>query len=102
MHSKALSTVSKSPVAGPPRLENSHPCKEKVPLAEWPEMSGDAMSKSTIKKMRDDAGATTAEYSVCTGAAVGFAGILFKFLTSSGGQHLVKTVFDHVLDILPF
>jgi len=51
---------------------------------------------------RDEAGATTAEYAVCTGAGVGFAGLLFKFLTSDAGQHIIKTVFDHVLKILPF
>jgi hypothetical protein len=51
---------------------------------------------------RDEAGATTAEYAVCTGAGVGFARLLFKFLTSETGQHIVKTVFDHVLKLLPF
>ena len=56
----------------------------------------------TNNRERDEAGATTAEYAVCTGAGVGFAGLLFKFLTSDTGQHIVKTVFDHVLDILPF
>jgi hypothetical protein len=64
-------------------------------------MSGDVMGKSKIER-RDEAGATTAEYAVCTGAGVGFAGLLFKFLTSDTGQHIVKTVFDHVLKILPF
>ena len=59
------------------------------------------MSK-TLEKIRDDRGATTAEYAVCTGAGVGFAGLLFKFLTSEMGQDIVKTVFDHVLKILPF
>jgi hypothetical protein len=59
------------------------------------------MGKSVIRK-RGQAGATTAEYAVCTGAGVGFAGILFKFLTSSAGQHIIKTVFDHVVDLLPF
>lgn len=59
------------------------------------------MSKSAIQE-RDEAGATTAEYAVCTGAGVGFAGLLFKFLTSDTGQHIVKTVFDHVLKLLPF
>lgn len=56
----------------------------------------------TVSRKRDEAGATTAEYAVCTGAGVGFAGLLFKFLTSETGQHIVKTVFDHVLDLLPF
>ena len=59
------------------------------------------MVKTAIGR-RDEAGATTAEYAVCTGAGVGFAGLLFKFLTSDTGQHIVKTVFDHVLKILPF
>jgi hypothetical protein len=75
--------------------------QRKSPLAEWPEMSGDAMVRTTIDE-RDEAGATTAEYAVCTGAGVGFAGLLFKFLTSDTGQHIVKTVFDHVLKVLPF
>ena len=60
------------------------------------------MSARSIKRMRDQAGATTAEYAVCTGAGVGFAGVLFKFLTSDTGQKIVKTVFDHVIDLLPF
>jgi hypothetical protein len=64
-------------------------------------MSGDVMGKTTIDR-RDEAGATTAEYAVCTGAGVGFAGLLFKFLTSDSGQQIVKTVFDHVVKILPF
>ncbi len=51
---------------------------------------------------REETGATTAEYAVCTGAGVGFAGILFKFLASSTGQKLVETVYDKVMGILPF
>lgn len=60
------------------------------------------MSKSTIETVRNETGATTAEYAVCTGAGVGFAGLLFKFLTSDSGQQIVKTVFDHVMKVLPF
>lgn len=47
-------------------------------------------------------GATTAEYAVCTGAGVGIAGVLFKFLTSDAGQRILSTIFDHVLKLLPF
>lgn len=47
-------------------------------------------------------GATTAEYAVCTGAGVGIAGLLFKFLTSDAGQQIIRTIFDHVLKLLPF
>ena len=57
---------------------------------------------TTAIKRRDETGATTAEYAVCTGAGVGFAGVLFKFLTSDTGQHIIKTVFDHVVKLLPF
>ena len=59
------------------------------------------MGRTTINN-HDEDGATTAEYAVCTGAGVGFAGLLFKFLTSDTGQHIVNTVFDHVLKLLPF
>ena len=59
------------------------------------------MGRITIQG-RDEAGATTAEYAVCTGAGVGFAGLLFKFLTSDTGPQIVKTVFDHVVKLLPF
>lgn len=60
------------------------------------------MGMSRIRGRQDQTGATTAEYAVCTGAGVGFAGVLFKFITSDAGQKLVSTVFDKVMDILPF
>ena len=56
----------------------------------------------TTDRLRDQAGTTTAEYAVCTGAGVGFAGLLFKLLTSDTGQKLVNTVFDHIIGMLPF
>ncbi|MET3961612.1 Flp pilus assembly pilin Flp [Marmoricola sp. OAE513] len=55
-----------------------------------------------LQMIRDEAGATTAEYAVCTGAGVGFAGILFKVLTSDVGQKLITTVLDKITGILPF
>lgn len=51
---------------------------------------------------RNDEGATTAEYAVCTGAGVGFAGLLFKFLTSDLGQSLITGIFHKVEGLLPF
>lgn len=57
------------------------------------------MKKKTLK---GEVGATTAEYAVCTGAGVGFAGLLFKFLSGETGQKVVNTVFDRVLGMLPF
>jgi hypothetical protein len=53
-------------------------------------------------RLRDQVGATTAEYAVCTGAGVGFAGLLFKLLTSDTGQKVVNTVFDRIVGMLPF
>jgi Flp pilus assembly pilin Flp len=60
------------------------------------------MQRSRVRSLKDQAGATTAEYAVCTGAAVGFAGVLFKLLTSDTGQKFVNTVFDRILGMLPF
>lgn len=54
------------------------------------------------KALKGELGATTAEYAVCTGAGVGFAGLLFKFLSGETGQKVVNTVFDRVLGMLPF
>ncbi len=52
--------------------------------------------------VRDEIGATTAEYATVTGCGVGFAAVLFKFLTSSGGQDLIKLVFSAIKALLPF
>ena len=60
------------------------------------------MSETTMELVRDEAGATTAEYAVCTGAGVGFAGILFKFLTSEAGQQFLRVVWKGVTALLPF
>lgn len=54
------------------------------------------------QRTKDQVGATTAEYAVCTGAAVGFAGLLFKALTSGTGQHIVDAIFEKILNLLPF
>lgn len=51
---------------------------------------------------RDELGATTAEYATVTGAGVGFAAVLFKFLTSEAGQDLLKLIFNAIKALLPF
>ena len=60
------------------------------------------MVMSRVRGSKDQTGATTAEYAVCRGAGVGFAGILFKLVTSDVGQNLVKNIFEKIVDILPF
>ena len=52
--------------------------------------------------VRDEAGATTAEYATVTGCGVGFAAVLFKFLTSDMGQELLKFIFNAIKALLPF
>ena len=53
-------------------------------------------------RRRDEIGASTAEYATVTGCGVGFAAVLFKFLTSSAGQDLLELVFNAIKSLLPF
>lgn len=59
-------------------------------------------SLSARRFRRDERGATTAEYAVCTGAAVGFAGLLFKLLTSGAGEQFLSSVWERMAAMLPF
>lgn len=49
---------------------------------------------------RPESGITTAEYAVGTAAGAGLAGLLYKMLSGGFGQHLLQTLFDHVLGLL--
>jgi uncharacterized protein DUF4244 len=64
------------------------------------------MSHTALAVVRDvprgEIGATTAEYATVTGCGVGFAAVLFKFLTSSAGQDLLKLIFNAIKALLPF
>jgi len=51
---------------------------------------------------RTEEGMSTAEYAIGTVGACGFAGLLYKLLTSEFGQNLLENVLDKVLDLLPF
>lgn len=51
---------------------------------------------------RDQRGMTTAEYAVGTVSACGFAGLLYKLLTSGFGQDLLTGLLNKIIDILPF
>ncbi len=51
-------------------------------------------------RAREDRGITTAEYAVGTAAGAGLAGLLYKLLTGSFGEQLLRTLFDHVLGLL--
>ncbi len=47
-----------------------------------------------------DVGSVTAEYAVATVAACGFAGVLYKLLTSSTVLDLVVTLFTKALSLI--
>lgn len=61
-----------------------------------------ALVRDETSMVRDEAGATTAEYATVTGCGVGFAAVLFKFLTSDMGQQLLKFIFNAIKGLLPF
>lgn len=45
-------------------------------------------------------GSATAEYAVASAGAVGFAGLLIKFLTSDGGQEIIKMIFELIMGLI--
>lgn len=45
-------------------------------------------------------GSATAEYAVASAGAVGFAGLLIKFLTSDGGQQIIKMIFELIMGLI--
>ena len=47
-----------------------------------------------------EAGITTAEYAVGTAAGAGLAGLLYKLLSGSFGDQMLRSLFDHVLGLL--
>ncbi len=60
------------------------------------------MQNKSLAVVDDEVGATTAEYATVTGCGVGFAAVLFKFLTSDTGAELIKVVFRAIRALLPF
>jgi len=65
-------------------------------------LDDDATIRDEVDVVRDEIGATTAEYATVTGCGVGFAAVLFKFLTSDAGQQLLKFIFNAIKSLLPF
>ncbi len=71
-------------------------------LAVVDEPEGRVRHHQGLRLVKDEIGATTAEYATVTGCGVGFAAVLFKFLTSSAGQDLLKLIFNAIKALLPF
>ncbi len=60
-------------------------------------------SKDRVPRLRmveSQAGSVTAEYAVATVAACGFAGVLYKILTSSQVLDLVVSLFTKALSLI--
>lgn len=57
---------------------------------------------SRVSTARAEQGMTTAEYAVGTVSACGFAGLLYRLLTSSFGQDLLEGIFGKLTGLLPF
>ena len=57
-------------------------------------------SRAVSSFRRSDRGMTTAEYAVGTVAACGFAGVLYKVVTSTPVLGLITDVIEHALHFL--
>lgn len=71
-------------------------------LTSTPSTATPAPRRPALALVRDEVGASTAEYATVTGCGVGFAAVLFKFLTSSAGQQLISVIFKAIRALLPF
>jgi hypothetical protein len=71
-------------------------------LTSTPATATPAARRPALALVRDEVGASTAEYATVTGCGVGFAAVLFKFLTSSAGQQLISVIFKAIRALLPF
>ena len=96
----STAATNNEPVALPPSIQasKSYRCKDnKLVYIDW-------MSDGTarVKKTRDEAGTTTAEYTVVTAAAVAFGALLLKLLTGSWGSKILETAFREVIKMLGF
>ena len=58
--------------------------------------------RAEARLIRSEAGMTTAEYAVGTVSACGFAGLLYKILTSDFAESLLEQIFSSILKMLPF
>ncbi|MFW6692931.1 DUF4244 domain-containing protein [Streptomyces sp. MAR4 CNX-425] len=57
--------------------------------------------RGRARRLGGDAGMTTSEYAVGTIAAVGFAGVLYKVVTSDAVSGTLQAVVERALDV-PF
>ena len=58
------------------------------------------MNASPVAPLRNEKGATTAEYAVVTAAGCGFGAVLLRLLMSDWGQALLKRLFEVFLGMI--
>jgi len=71
-----------------------------APGERWTEGMDMKDARTRVVPRRGEQGITTAEYAVGTAAGAGLAGLLYKLLTGGFGDQLLRTLFDHVLELL--
>ncbi|WP_426242845.1 DUF4244 domain-containing protein [Nocardioides sp. LHG3406-4] len=57
-------------------------------------------SRLASPRAGDERGITTAEYAVGTAAGAGLAGVLYKLVTGGFGDQMLRSLFDHVFNML--
>jgi hypothetical protein len=62
-------------------------------------LSATVQSRTSAGGSRPDAGMATAEYAVATVAACGFAGVLYKLITSDLVMSLLKALISHAFHL---
>ena len=62
-------------------------------------ISATTRSRLSVAGARPDAGMATAEYAVATVAACGFAGVLYKLITSDLVMSLLKALISHAFHL---
>ncbi|MCW2543833.1 MAG: hypothetical protein JWM40_1385 [Frankiales bacterium] len=62
-------------------------------------LSATVQSRASSVAARSDAGMATAEYAVATVAACGFAGVLYKLITSDLVMSLLKALISHAFHL---
>lgn len=87
-------------VASGGREREEHTMESDVLEVEEAREHGSDEQGSGEQHERGERGITTAEYAVGTAAGAGLAGLLYKLLTGGFGDNLLKTLFDHVLELL--
>ncbi len=71
-----------------------------APVARNRRLGAALLRRDRVRRRDVERGSATAEYAVASAGAVGFAGLLIKFLTSDGGQEIIKMIFELIMGLI--